>query len=186
MQLAPARPEDEVWRERWKAWIQCRARVVMPQLLRSAHTQRLQPLAEVETREFKVTSSLPVTPFPATATPETGPIARRDTMMISAVTLLQPVDVRETRALVSEAVKWFLGKYGCLPTNIRLNPLRCLGIANQHFFALNDEVAALGCYTVDVLADPHVACDQVGVSVTWFEGKRGKRYFWMGKTDSYL
>lgn len=159
IQRQPLQEEDQAsaaWRQDWKTWMQQQAHtqswqqqplpLPLPAPLRSVYTQRLRPV------------SAPVTPLPPTRG-STEPITKL-TDMLPIVRLLEPVSVRDTRELVSSAVQWFYEKYGVLPTTILLNPLRCLSIPSQAFFAVDCE--DLGSYTVEVQASPHLGCDVVG------------------------
>lgn len=163
---------DIAWQEAWKEEIRRRARVEIPQLLRSVRTQRLKPLTTAAV-------AAPATPIPVS--PDTGEMERiRETVMIPAVRLLKPViDVRDTRELVSSAVKRFWEKHHCLPSVIALNPMRCLTIVAPDYFPLDDECAALGCYAVSVISAPQIGCDTV---LLW-----GTCYInWGGIGDYYL
>lgn len=120
----------------WKAWIAQRARLEMPALLRSS-TQRSQQIATTNTATRPLYQ------------PETGAMRRLDTEMISAIKLL-PVDVRDTKELVSEAVCLFYRHYDFLPSRALVNPMRQLGIDNPTFFPLEECCADFGCYTISV------------------------------------
>lgn len=173
---APLPENSSKWRENWIANIRMQARQQVPAWLQELRTERL-----AEKPRIAVTTAAPnpATPRPAVAG-DTGPISMR-TEILPIVRLLEPVDVRDTRELVSSAVKWFHGKHGCLPTAVRLNPLRCLTIVNQRFFPLDDACADLGCYTMEVLADSHLPCD-----VVWFQREDIIGIPWGTGEDSYL
>lgn len=165
--------QDLAWQEAWKEDIRRRARVEMPVLLRSTHTQRLKPLV-----------ADPATPIPELPPrlPETGEMERlRETAMVPIVKLLPASDSSE---LVSKAVRWFRKRRGCLPRTIRLSALRCLAL-NQTYFPV--ECDDIGCYTVDVEALAELARDVVLCIADWYVWSEEKgRFVWEEVRDYYL
>lgn len=122
-----------------------------------ARAQRLQPIPHPITEH----PPSPITPVPV----HTGPMVPVSTIILPMVRLLQPIDVRDTRELVSSAVQWFYERHRCLPTTAHLNPLRCLAIASQAFFPIDCE--PIGGYTIEIQQAAHLGCDEVWLSCGW-------------------
>lgn len=170
-------PEDggRAWRERWVANVQALARRQIPAWLQDL---RMEPLREQQSpaspTEIIPRDLNPSTPLPPSPR-DTGPIVL-PTRIIPIVKLL-PIDVRDTRELVSSAVRWFFDRHGQLPTTIGLNPLRCLAICSRDYFPV--ECDDIGCYTVRIEQNATLACDVVEC--------RGRRYVWEEEVaDWYL
>lgn len=170
-------PEELAYREQVLAETRQWAQVQMPALLRSARGQRLQPMQTVAS---------PATPLPEPPVqlPDTGSIPRlRETTMIPAVRLLKPaIAVHETNELVSQAVRLFTAKHGCLPSRCLLNLLRVLTIEPPDVYPLNDtckefsfypldeECAELGCYTISVASADGLPIDTVRLLARGLDG----------------
>ena len=89
---------------------------------------------------------------------------------LPVVKLLPPPDIRDTRELVSSAVRWFFERHRYLPETAVLNPLRCLAICEQRFFAIDCE--EMGGYTIQIEQSARVPCDGVrlrGHKIPWKE-----------------
>src|SRR5437879_679674 len=180
--MISASAKDLAWQAAWKADIAQRARIEMPALLRSAHTQRLRPLTAPLAPAAGVA---PATPLPESLPPrlpDTGAMEKlRETAMVPIMKLLPASDSSE---LISKAVRWFRKRRGCLPRTIRLNPLRCLAL-NQTYFPVSCE--DIGCYTVDVEALAELARDVVLLVADWYVWDKEKgRYVWGEVQDYYL
>lgn len=146
--------EEEIWRERWKADIAARARQQVPLWLQELRREKLL----VKTSETPSLSS-PITPI--SGANETGPMLHGETAIIPMTRLLPPINLRDTRELVSAAVRWFHQQHGFLPTTALLNPLRCLALS-QSFFAIDCE--EIGGYTIEIQQAAHLECDEVWLS----------------------
>lgn len=165
--------EEMAYRARLLGETQRWARVQMPALLRSVHAQRLAPLLEERRSEKVAVVTVP--------SPETGGMKRLDTAMLSIVKLLPAND---TRALVSQAIRWFKKRRGCLPATVALNPLRCLAL-NQSYFSVDCD--DLGCYTVEVCPAAELARDVVECMADWYIWNEEKERYIGGRiTDFYL
>ena len=180
MMRVPLQEDGKAWRDRWVADIRQRARWQIPAWLKemrmeSLRERRIPDTPTVQTVQVHQPAPNPLTPLPLPSPKETGPIPIL-TQVIPIVKLLPPIDVRDTRELVSSAVRWFWERHGCLPSVVALNPLRCLAIS-QNYFPIDCE--DLGGYTVEIRQEAHLACEEV-----WLQGRR---YAWEEeKIDSYL